>query len=460
MSATAISVAERPYSRRYTTWMLSLLVLSYASSFLDRVIVATVGQALKIDLRLTDTELGLLGGLAFALFYTLLGMPVARLADRYNRVSLVATCIAVWSLTTMFCGMAQNFGQLLLCRVGVGIGEAGCTPASHSLIADHYPPEKRATALGIFALGVPLGVLVGGYAAGWLTQHLGWRSAFIWIGFPGILLALLVRLTLHEPARGGFEATGASREIPPFMDIVRRLLSLQSFRRLIVGAGLQSLGSFGISLFIPVLFMRVYHMEFAQAGLLFGLITGLSGLIGNAAGGYLSDWAGRRDARWYLWVPAIGFFLVSPLYIFGVMQDDWMIAAPILLVSSIFMFLSYPSTFAVTHRFVAPRARATASAVMLLVISLVGQGLGPLLIGYASDRFAKHTFAGDYASVCPAGMAAKGADSAVVAACSAASASGVRYATAVCSLVFILAGLYYVFAARTLRAETPDAVSR
>lgn len=218
MSTTTISDVERTYSRRYTTWMMSLFVLSYALSFLDRVIVATVGQALKVDLGLTDTQLGLAGGLAFALISSLVGIPIARLADRYNRVNLMTICLAACSLLTALCGMAQNFTQLMLCRVGVGIGEVGTTPAVHSLISDHYPARKRATAMGIYALGVPLGVLVGGYAAGWLTQNLGWRAAFIWIGVPGVLIAIIVRLTLREPQRGTFDTAAVANEAPAFTE--------------------------------------------------------------------------------------------------------------------------------------------------------------------------------------------------------------------------------------------------
>lgn len=464
MSASAVPLVSKPYSVRYRRWMLGLLILSYASSFVDRILVATVGQALKVDLQLSDLQLGLLGGLAFALFYTVMGIPVARLAERFSRVKLISLSVALWSAMTALCGVAGNFTQLLLCRMGVGIGEAGGTPASHSLIADHYPPHQRASAYGLFALGVPLGVLAGALGGGWIVQHLGWRSAFIVFGAPGVLLALLMAATLREPPRGMSELQVQDHRgpAPSLLSVLQRLMRLMTFRHAAWGMALGAFGTFGINLFLPIYFSRVFGMGYAQAGLLFGLISGGAALAGNVIGGHGADWAGRRDQRWTLWLPALGFLVATPFFMWGVLQPDWRWAASIMGVSSILLYVSHPPTFAVVHSFVAPRSRATATALVLLLLNLVGQGLGPLFMGWASDAHAARAFAtllpqaAPYAATC---RAAPATEAAVQQACGSAAALGVRYAIVSCACVFVLASLHYALAARALGRERAPPVS-
>jgi MFS family permease len=219
-------------------WALWLLVLVYASNFADRILVATVGQAMKVDLGLTDLQLGLLGGMSFALFYSLMGIPLARLSERYSRVRIIAACAAVWSAMTALCGVAQNYTQLLLFRIGVGIGEAGSTPASHSLIADYFTPNKRGKAFAVFGLGVPLGAFVGAILGGWIVQNMGWRAAFFWIGAPGIVLAALVYFTMREPVRGMSDpqARNADEPVPSMMEVLRLLLSKPTFLHMTFGS--------------------------------------------------------------------------------------------------------------------------------------------------------------------------------------------------------------------------------
>lgn len=463
MSAPVASLPSQSYSTRYRRWMLGLLILAYASSFVDRIIVATVGQAMKVDLQLSDLQLGLLGGMAFALFYTVMGIPVARLAERFSRVRIICAAVAVWSAMTALCGVASSYTQLLLFRMGVGIGEAGGTPASHSLIADHYPPHQRATAYGLFSLGVPLGVLVGALGAGWIVQHWGWRWAFIIIGLPGLLLALVMALTLREPPRGMSEpqAQDHSQPAPSFSFVLAQLMRLMTFRHAAWAMALGAFGTFGINLFLPIYFSRVFGMSYAQAGLLFGLMSGGAALAGNVIGGYGADWAGRRDQRWYLWLPAAGFLLATPFFMWGVLQADWRWAVPIMGMSSILLYISHPPTFAVVHSFVAPRSRATATALVLLLLNLVGQGLGPLFMGWASDWHGARAFAAlvpgeqSYAAAC---RAAPVAQAAWQQACGSAAAQGVRYAIVSCACIFVLAGLHYALAARALGRERTQAI--
>ena len=202
-SATDASKPAAPlFSSGYKSAVLTLLLLAYTFNFIDRTIVATIGQAIKVDLKITDTQLGLLGGLSFAVLYTLLGVPIARLAERWNRVSIVSLALVVWSGFTVACGFAVTFTQLLALRVGVGFGEAGCSPPSHSLISDYYEPKRRASALSVYAFGIPLGSMIGAAAGGWLAKTFGWRVAFMAVGAPGLIMALLVKLIVKEPPRG------------------------------------------------------------------------------------------------------------------------------------------------------------------------------------------------------------------------------------------------------------------
>ncbi|MEP6908412.1 MAG: MFS transporter, partial [Pseudoxanthomonas sp.] len=391
-------------------WTLFILVLIYGSNFADRILVATVGQAMKVEMGLTDLQLGLMGGLAFALFYALLGLPMARLAERYSRVKIIAACVAAWSLMTALCGVAQSYAQLLLFRVGVGIGEAGSTPASHSLIADHFPSHKRGLAFAVFGLGVPLGAFMGAILGGWIVQNIGWREAFIYLGVPGLLLSLLALFTLREPQRGGADTVDAGAqqgEVPPLSAVLRLLWSKRTFIHLTLGCALVGFANMGINMFMPIYYSRVFGMSYAQAGLTFGLITGIGAMLGHVIGGYLSDWAGKRDPRWYLWVVAIGLVVAAPLYMLAFMQTHWAAAAAMMLVFGSVLYLWYGPTFAVAYSLVGPRMRASSSAVILLTISLIGHGLGPMFMGFVSDFAAGHAFtAGDFATTCNPSAAA------------------------------------------------------
>jgi predicted MFS family arabinose efflux permease len=442
-------------SNGYRRWLLFILILTYASNFTDRILVATVGQAMKVDMGLSDLQLGLLGGMAFALFYALLGIPMARLSERYSRVKIIAACVAIWSVMTTLCGVAQNYVQLLLFRIGVGVGEAGSTPASHSLLADHFPAKKRASAFALFALGVPIGSFVGAILGGWIVQNVGWREAFLFLGLPGVLIALLVVFTLREPPRGMAEGVKEDKKEPPppLLAVVKLLASKRTFIHLTLGCCLLGFANFGINMFMPIYFNRVFEMSYAQAGLAFGLITGVGALAGNGFGGYLADWAGRRDQRWYLWVVALGVAVATPFYMLAFMQTNWMIAAAMMLVFGSVMYTWYGATFAVAYSLVGSRMRASSSAIILLVNTLIGQGLGPIFMGYFSDVFTARAFAaGEYATTCKAG-ALKGAGADVVSACATASATGIRYATVVCALVFLWGAFHYFWASRTLKQD-------
>lgn len=454
MSEQTLPQNKRSFSTGYKVWLMVLLVMIYASNFIDRIIVAIAGPAIKAELGLSDFQLGILGGLAFAIFYSVLGIPIARLAERYSRVVIISVSTIIWSGATALCGLAQNYGQLLLMRIGVGVGEAGCAPAAHSLLADHFPPHRRATAIAIFTLGIPLGALLGAFVVGWLVQTQGWRSAFLWMGIPGVVLGLVAWLTLREPPRGMSDPEGAVRgEVPPLKAVIARVASRPAFWHVLAGTCLGGFGNFGINLFVPVYLTRTFEMGMLQAGMVFGILSGFGGILGNSLGGWLSDRGAQRDVRWYAWVPAIGFLLAGPAYMIAFSQATVPATVVAMLAMSLLVFLWSGPTFAMTHAMVEPRMRASVSALVLMAAALVGQGLGPMFMGLASDMFAASHFAGDYALACPGGVPMADADAAAAAACREASAVGVRHGILLMSLAYTWAAVHFYLASRSLKRD-------
>lgn len=332
--AGALGLESPPlFPNTYRSWVLALLMIVYTSNFVDRTIVAILGQAIKVDMKISDAQLGLLGGIAFAVLYTTLGIPIARLAERHNRVTIISICLTIWSGMTALCGLAANFPLLMLCRVGVGVGEAGCSPSAQSLIADYYAPEKRATALSIYSFGIPLGSMIGAVSGGLMAQYFGWRAAFMIVGLPGVLLAILVKLTLKEPPRGLSEPGGArlAAPAPSLWTVAKQLFGAPSFRHMAAGVTLVSFAGYGIGQFSAPYFVRRFGLSYAEVGLVFGLIGGISSGLGTVLGGYVTDRAGRTDRRWYAWTPAIGVAIAAPIYLAAYLQESWIAAAAILL---------------------------------------------------------------------------------------------------------------------------------
>ena len=448
-----------PYSRAYLTWVLTLLVVVYTSNFIDRTIVSVLQQPIKEELKLSDAQLGLVGGFAFAMFYAVLGVPIARLAEKHSRRTIITIALVIWSGMTALCGFAQGYAALFACRVGVGVGEAGASPPAHSLIADYFPPDKRATALSIYSLGIPIGALLGSILGGVIAQHYGWRSAFLVVGLPGIALAVLTQLTIREPRRGLSDSGVTAAEPPAFTVVVRHLAARRSFLHIAAGASLAAFAGYGIGGFSPPYFIRTFHLGLSEVGVVLGLLGGVSAAVGTLAGGLVTDRLARRDVRWYVWTPAIGLTLAAPLIMLGYVVPSWPIAVAILAVPPVFQYTFLGPSFGVMHNMVGPRMRATATALLLLVINLIGLGLGPTLVGWASDRFAARTFdgfahqTGSFAALCPGGRGIAGSPLDLAHQCADASALGVRYAIVACAFVFFWAALHYLLAARRLRAD-------
>ncbi len=373
------------FSPAVRNYALGVLVVVYTFNFIDRQILSILLEPIKQDLGLSDSALGMLTGFAFALFYATLGIPIARFADRSNRRNLIAWALAIWSAMTAVSGLAQNFWHLLLARIGVGVGEAGCSPPAHSILADYFPTENRATALGIYSLGIPFGILFGFIAGGWLNEFFGWRVAFFIVGVPGLLLAILVRFTLREPPRGMAEGRVADEEQPTIMETFRFLWSKRSFRHMAVGGGLTAFVGYGVITWVPSFLIRSYGMSTGDVGTYLGLILGIPGGIGIALGGYLADRYGARDTRWYLWIVSVALIASTPLF-FGVYLSNTAFASLMFLILPILLGNFYQATtFSQTQGLVSLRMRSVSAAVLLFILNMIGLGAGPQAVGILSD---------------------------------------------------------------------------
>ena len=456
--ASADAPAPAPvFSSGYKSVVLSLLLLTYTFNFIDRTIVNTIGQAIKVDLKITDTQLGLLGGLSFAVLYTLLGLPIARLAERKNRVSVIAASMVVWSAFTVACGFAGSFVQLLAMRVGVGVGEAGCSPPSHSLISDYYEPKRRATALSVYAFGIPLGGMIGAVAGGWLAKNFGWRVAFMAVGAPGVIMALIVKLVVKEPPRGhsdplheqriGVAPFSLGAELRELGAVAGSLFGSWPIFNMVMGVTLVSFAGYGIGQFSAPYFIRTFNLDYATVGLIFGLIGGISAGLGTIAGGVVSDRASRWGNRWYALTPAIGLTIAAPLYFLAYTRPDWRVAAVILLFPGIFSYTYLGPTFAVVQNVVETRRRATATAVLFLFLNIIALGGGPLFTGWVIDHLAQGLFqAGRFSVRCPGGIAPHGAPAALAAQCRSALLGGTRQGILVTMIFYVWGALHYFLA--------------
>lgn len=442
------------YSQAYRRWMMTLLIGVYASSSLDRLILATLAQAMKRDLMITDFKFGLLSGIVFAVLYTLAGIPIGQLADRKRRVPILAIAIAVWSGMTALSALAASYVQLMVVRIGVSLGEAACSPVSYSLLSDQYPSRSRAGAVAILGLGVPLGAMTGAVLGGWASETIGWRYAFVIAGVPGLVLALLVFLTLREPPRGSFDPPAVrDAAAPPFAMVVRRILSKRAYLHLMMVAALCIFCNTALNLFIPSFFVRVHGLGQFEAGKYFGAMIGIGAAIGTTGLGLLIGRIARRDPRWYGWAPGLVMICGVPLYLIAFSTSDFTLCYALLFIATCIGFAFLGPVVGATQNMMEPRMRASGAAILLVAMHLVGGGLGPTFIGWASDVLATRAFGPGYAAACPAGLPPVGATQALTDACRHASATGLREALMV-TVFFFLWGAFHCFVAtRTLRDD-------
>ena len=365
--------------------VLLLLLLAYVFNFLDRQILSILKIPIKAELGLSDTQLGLMGGIAFASLYSTLAIPLARYADRGRRVNVVAWSVAVWSGFTALCGLAGNFWQLFAARMGVGIGEAGGVAPSYALIADYFTPQRRARALAIFSLGIPIGSAIGLFFGGWIATVLDWRWAFVLIGLAGIPVAIALRRFVPEPPLGA-QDDGSAVIAPSFRDVMALLLTKPSFWLLSFGAAAASICGYGLGFWLPSYFNTSLGLPLDQLGLYFGTIVLVGGSLGIWFGGWLGDKLGGARPGAYALVPGIAFLLTAPLYFVAINQNS--LGAGLILYTIPYMLsLAWlgPVVSAVQH-LVPAAMRATASASLLLINNLIGIGFGTFIFGYLSDQ--------------------------------------------------------------------------
>ena len=442
-------------STRYRTWLVGVLLVLGVFNFADRAILSVLAQPIKEDLLLTDADLGMLQGLGFAILYSVLGLPLGWMAERVNRKAMLAVCVAAWSLMTAACGLATNFMTLLLGRVGVGVGEAGFQPLAYSLVADHFRANRRASIIAIILLGAPFGFLLGQSVGGFVAANWGWRVAFFALGVPGLLAALVTWLTLREPPRGLADGVIANEPAPSIRDVFVTLWAKPAFRHLLAGFTIAGFAMNAVAAFVLPFYLRSFDdLSLAQAGLIFGMISFTSNGLGMLLGGFGIDRLSQHDSRWALWGPAIGLVVATPLYLGAFANTQVAASLACIWFANLSLATYMAPSSATMQNLIGPRMRAMTAAIAGMVVGLFGAGLGPTLLGIASDLYASASFvSGDFIAQCPGGRAPAGAESILDAACRSASSEGLRLALISALAFFVWAAVHYVAAARTLRRD-------
>lgn len=392
-------------STGYVRYILLLLMLSYALNFLDRQIVNILAESIKRDMRISDTQLGLLTGTAFGLFYSILGVPIARLADRTSRVKVLSGALTIWSGFTIMCGFTTSYVQLFLARLGVGVGEAGGTPPAQSLISDYFPYERRATALAVFGMGLPLGSAAGFYLGGYFDQLLGWRHTLLLAGVPGILLAILIRMTLHEPVRGAADGLTETRSLTT-REALKTLLRLKTFVRTASGGACAILIIYVTNAWLPPFFIRLHGMSVYEIGTVLALCISVGGTVSVLLGGVIADRMRRRFARSEIWVSAGSMLITFVTLMVLLLAESTAVALGAMFVMYTFGYVFIAPTNSLAQRVAPVRSRSLASGLLLLVGNIVSLTIGPPLVGYLSDTFGQSY--GDeglrYALLCISGV--------------------------------------------------------
>lgn len=374
-----------PFTPKYSNFVLFMLTGVYVFNFIDRQILVILQESIKKDLGLSDTQLGLMSGFTFALFYVSFGIPIARLADKGNRKKIITISLIIWSGMTALSGRAQNFIQLLLARIGVGIGEAGGSPPAHSMISDLYAPGKRATALAIYSTGISIGILLGFLVGGWIDRYFGWRTAFFVVGLPGIIFALIFHFTVKEPLRGLSENKIGADVSSSTKEVILSLWRSKSFRYLALGTGMAAYSAYAKTSWIPSFLARVHGMKSDEIGYWLSMLIGIGSGLGYFFGGYLADKMGKADKRWYLWLPAAALLIAIPFSLTVYFVPNTMVALLFIAIPAFLVSIYLAPCIALTHGLVGLRMRAMASAILFFVLNIVGLGCGPLITGMVSD---------------------------------------------------------------------------
>lgn len=407
MTASTTTAPKAVTGYRYL--VVGLLAVVYTFNFMDRQIMSTLAEPIRKDLGLSDTALGALGGLTFALFYTTFGIPVAWLSDRFKRVWIMAAACGIWSIFTAGCGLATNFTQLAISRIMVGAGEAGGSPPSYSLISDYFPAKERGTGLALYSLGVPLGSMLGVALGGGVAVAYGWRVAFFAVGLPGVALALLMLLVVREPKRGGLDelALGADAHAPapPALQVIVGFVTNRTLLCVAIACGLSAFVGYAMLSWNAPLLMRVKGATLAQVSAYYSMVIGATGVVGTFGAGWLADKLGQKDRRWYAWIPVIAFTLTIPALAGLIWAPTWQLALAFIAVPALLNNMYLAPALAVVQNAVPPGQRTMAGAILLFVLNLIGLGGGPIFLGRVSDMaktaYGDHSLLVGYAALGP-----------------------------------------------------------
>lgn len=484
-TSSQTTAAERPGyetgfgTPQYRGYVLFSLLIVYIFNFIDRSIFAILTEPMRNSLQLEDWHMGILGGLAFAIFYTTLGIPIARVAERRSRMLIIVISLTLWSLMTVLCGFAVSFMTLFLFRMLVGVGEAGCTPPAQSVIADYFKPSSRATAASIYALGVPLGGMLAGLAGGPINDYVtghnvhallgsmgmgwaqnmiewknveGWRIAFVAVGLPGVLFAIIIALTVKEPPRGYSDPPGAVKvEKESFGTALTVLMQKPTYVHVVLGAAVASFAGYGIAQFSTSFLMRVHKLSLSEAALIFSLVLGLMAALGVFLSGFLADKLSKRHPRALSWMPALGMGLSVPLYWMGYLSPSIPLMLPPLMLAATLHYFYLGPMYAVSAGVVDARTRATSVAITLFAVNLIGIGLGPTIAGFLST-WLKTLFLDGHGLglTLDACKAAVDLTAEQVAACTKSDAGGVKWAIVIFTTLYGWAAVHYLIAGKTL----------
>jgi len=448
---------------RYRNYVLFSLTLLYTLNFIDRVLIQILAQPIIEEFKLQDWQFGLLSGFGFALMYTLMGIPIARLSEKYNRVRIIAFSVILWSVMTALCGIAEGFLSLLIFRIGVGIGEAGLTPPANSIIADYFPPRSRARALGTYTLGITLGGVLAAGFGGPIAELFSWREAFIFLGVPGIIFGLIFLFTTQEPPRGYADPPNTNKDTDKLglTDTLKELAAKRTFWLNVVAAALVAFVGYGVGSFQVAYFQRAFDMPLAAVALQISVPLGLAASAGAFSAGYLTEKLSVKYPNAVAWIPGWSLIFSIPFYFIGFTTDIIPLAIGSLIIGAILHYSYLGAQYTICQGVASARSRATAVAFFLFVVNLIGYGLGPLAVGILSDvlmsaDLASSAFASELTTQICKGrpddlIAALG--QAKADACMSASASGLRQSILAASTIFGIAGAMYVYACKSLQKD-------